>query len=75
MVTAYVPGDVEANVQDAVDVPPAGRVTLAEHDTVRADDADELRVTGPDNPERLVKLRVLLPDVPAVKETDEAEIT
>jgi hypothetical protein len=41
---------------------------------VRPEDADALRVTGPDNPERLVKLTVLFPDDPAVKETVEAEM-
>jgi hypothetical protein len=70
----YVPGDAAANVHNPVDVPPAERVTIDEHDAVRPEDADTLRVTGPDNPERLVKLTVLFPDDPAVNETAEAEM-
>jgi hypothetical protein len=53
---------------------PEDRVTLEEHEAVMPDGDDELRVTGPDRPERLVILRVLLPDDPAVKETVEAEM-
>ena len=74
MVAAYVPGDVAANVQDAVDVPPAERVALEEHDAMRSGGVDTLRVTGPASPERLVRLTVPLPDDPAVNETEDAEM-
>jgi len=74
MVATYVPGDVAANVQDAVDVPPAERVALEVHDAVRSGGVDTLRVTGPASPERLVRLTVLVPDDPAVNETDDAEM-
>jgi len=74
MVVTYVPGDVAANVQDAEDVPPAERVALEEHDAVRSGGVDTLRVTGPASPERLVRLTVLVPDDPAVNETDDAEM-
>jgi len=74
MVAAYVPGDVAVNVQDAVDVPPAERVALEEHDAVRSGGVDTLRVTGPASPERLVRLTVPLPDDPAVNETEDAEM-
>jgi len=70
----YVPGDAAANVHNPVDVLPAERVTVEEHDAVRPEEADTLRVTGPDNPERLVKLTVLFPEDPAVKDTVEAEM-
>jgi hypothetical protein len=73
-VATYVPGVVAANVHDAVDVPPAERVTLGEQDPVSPDGAVTVRLTGPDRPERLVKLTVLLPDEPAVNETDDAEM-
>jgi hypothetical protein len=62
------------NVHNPVDAPPADRLRLEEHDAVRPDGADTLRFTGPDSPERLVKLKVLFPDEPAVNETDDAEI-
>jgi len=74
MVAAYVPGDVAANVQDAVEVPPAERVALEEHDAMRSGGVDTLRVTGPASPERLVRLTVPLPDDPAVNETEDAEM-
>ena len=70
----YVPGDAAAKVHNPVDVPPADRVTIDEHDAVRPEEADTLRVTGPDSPERLVRLTALFPDDPAVKETVEAEM-
>ena len=70
----YVPGDAAANVHDPVDVPPAERVTIEEHDAVRPEGTDTLRVIGPDSPERLARLTVLFPDDPAVKETVEAEM-
>ena len=60
-------------MHDAVDVPPADRVTLEGHDAVSPDGAATERLTGPDSPERLVRLTVLLPDDPPVNETDEAE--
>ena len=62
------------NVQDAVDVPPAERVTVDGHDAVSPDGAATARLTGPDSPERLVKLTALLSDDPAVNETEDAEM-
>ena len=61
-------------MHDAVDVPPADRVTLWGHDAVSPDGDATERLTGPERPERLVKLTVLFPDEPAVNETDEAEM-
>ena len=61
-------------MQDAVDVPPADRMALGEQDDETPEGDVTARLTSPDNPERLVRLTVLLPDEPAVKETDEAEI-
>jgi hypothetical protein len=61
-------------VQDAVDVPPEDRMILGEHDAMSPVEVVTARLTGPDSPERLVKVTVLLPDEPAVNETDEAEM-
>ncbi len=61
-------------MHDAVDVPPADRVTLEGHEAVSPDGAATARLTVPDSPERLVRLTVLLPDDPAVNETEEAEM-
>jgi len=61
-------------VHDAVDVPPAGKMTLEVHVAVSPDDAVTVRLTGPESPERLARLTVPLPDDPAVNETDEAEM-
>jgi hypothetical protein len=49
-------------------------MTLVEHEAESPEGDVTVRLTGPDNPERLVRLIVLLPDEPAVKETDEAEM-
>lgn len=73
IVATYVPGDAAANEQDAVDVPPADRTTLAGHEAVSPEGNVIARFTGPDNPERLARVTVLLPNEPAVKDTDEAE--
>ena len=61
-------------MHDPVDVPPGDRVAFGEHDAVSPDGVDTATLTSPDSPERLVKLTVLLPDEPAVNETDEAEM-
>lgn len=73
-VAVNVPADVAAKVHNAVDAPPADRATLEEHDAVSPDDAVTARLTGPESPERLVKVTVLLPDEPAVNEVDDAEM-
>ena len=64
-----MPGEADANAHKPADVPSVVSVTLEVHEAVRPDGAETLSVTGPDSPERLVKLRVLLPDDPAVKDT------
>jgi hypothetical protein len=69
-----VPGDADANVHDTEEVPPPDRVTLEGHDAVSPEVVDTARLTGPARPDRLVRLRVLLPDEPAVNETDDAEM-
>ncbi len=74
MVAPYVPGVVEANVQDAVDVPPDDRVTLEGHVPVSPEGVEALRLTGPDRPNKLVKVTVLVPEEPALNETDEADM-
>ena len=61
-------------MHETVDVPLADRATLEGHDAVSPDGAATERLTGPDRPERLVKLTVLFPDEPAVNQTDEAEM-
>ena len=61
-------------MHETVDVPLADKATLEGHDAVSPDGAATERLTGPDRPERLVKLTVLFPDEPAVNETDEAEM-
>jgi len=61
-------------VHEAVDVPPADRATLEGHDALSPDGATTERLTGPDRPERLVRLTVLFPDEPAVNETEDAEM-
>lgn len=57
-----------------MDVLPADRMIPVGHEAVSPEGDVTARLTGPDNPERLVRLTVLLPDEPAVKDTDEAEI-
>ncbi len=74
MVAPYVPGVVEANVQDAVDVPPDDRVTLEGHVPVSPEGVEALRLTGPDRPNKLVKVTVLVPEEPALNETDDADM-
>ena len=70
----YVPGVVEEKVQDAVDVPPDESATLEGHVPVSAEGVETLRLMGPDSPNRLVKVTVLVPEEPAVNETDDADI-
>ncbi len=74
MVAPYVPGVVEANVQNAVDVPPDDRVTLEGHVPVSPEGVEALRLTGPDRPNKLVKVTVLVPEEPALNETDDADM-
>ncbi len=73
MVAPYVPGVVEANVQDAVAVPPDDSVTLEGQVPVRPEGVETLRLTGPDSPNRLIKVTVLVPEEPALNETDDAD--
>ncbi len=74
IVAPYVPGVAEENVQDAVDVPPDESVTLDGHVPVSAGGVETLRLMGPDSPNRLVMVTVLVPEEPAANETDDAEI-
>ncbi len=74
MVAPYVPGVAEENVQVAVDVPPDESVTLEGHVPVSAEGVETLKFMGPDSPNRLVKVTVLVPEEPAVNETDDADI-
>ena len=69
-----MPGVVEENVQDAVDVPPDDSVTLEGQVPVSPDGVETLRPRGPDSPNKLVKVTVLVPEEPAVNETGEANI-
>jgi len=73
-VAPYVPGVVEENVQDAADVPPDESVTLEGHVPVSAEGVETLRLMGPDSPNRLVTVTLLVPGEPAANETDDAEI-
>jgi len=73
-VASYVPGVVEENVQDAADVPPDESVTLEGHVPVSAEGVETLRLMGPDSPNRLVNVMVLVPEEPAANETDDADI-
>jgi len=74
MVAPYVPGVTEEKVQDAVDVPPDESVTLEGHMPVSAEGVETLRLMGPDSPDKLVKVTVLVPEEPAVNEMDDADI-
>ena len=74
MVAPYVPGVTEEKVQDAVDVPPDESVTLEGHMPVSAEGVETLRLMGPDSPNRLVMVTVLVPEEPAANETDDADI-
>lgn len=69
-----MPGTVEENVHDAVDVPPDDNVTLEGHVPVTAEGVATLSPTGPDSPNRLVKVTVLVPDEPILNETEAADM-
>lgn len=61
-------------VHAAAEVAPEDRVTLVGQEAVSPADVLIERLTGPDSPERLVKLTVLEPEEPCVKEVDDAEM-
>jgi hypothetical protein len=61
-------------VQETVDTPPDTRLVLDGHDALIPDGAETDRLTGPDRPERLVRVNVPFPEEGGVKETDDAEI-
>jgi len=69
-----MPGVVEEKVQDAVDVPPDDSVTLEGHVPERPEGVETLRLMGPDRPNKLVEITVLIAEEPAVNETDDADI-
>jgi len=69
-----MPGVVEENAQDAVNVPPDTKVALVGHVAMSTDGAEALRLTGPERPNKLVKVTVLVPEEPAANETDVADI-
>jgi len=54
--------------------PPGARVTVAGHDTERAEGARAVRVTVPEKPNRLAKLTVLVVEELATKDTTEDDI-
>ena len=68
-----MPGTVEENVHDAVDVPPDDSVTLEGQVPVSPEGVETLTLTGPESPNRLVKVTVLVPEDPATNETDDAD--
>ena len=57
-----------------VELPPDARLVLDGQDAVTPDGAEIERVTVPDNPERLVRVTIPLPEEGVVKETEDAEI-
>lgn len=57
-----------------MDVPPDDSVTLEGHVPVTAEDVATFRLTGPNSPNRLVKVTVLVPDEPVVNETEDADM-
>ncbi len=67
-----MPGVVAAKVHDPLEVPPEDSVTLGEHEAESPEGDDTARLTGPDRPKRLAMLTVLVPEDPAVNETDPA---
>ena len=64
---------VELYEHETVVVLPDPRFTLDGHETVTAEGVETLRLTGPERPARLAKLRVPFPEG-AVNETDDAEM-
>jgi len=64
---------VELYEHETVVVLPDARFTLDGHKTVTAEGVETLRLTGPERPARLAKLRVPFPEG-AVNETDDAEM-
>lgn len=48
---------------------PGVKLTLGGHDTETADGADRLRLTAPERPNRLEKVRLPVPEDPVGKET------
>jgi hypothetical protein len=67
------PGTVDLKEQETVVVLPGARFALDGQETVTVDGAETLRITGPDRPERLVRLTVPFPEG-AVNETGDAEM-
>jgi hypothetical protein len=63
---------MEAKVQEPVAVPSADILRLEGQETVRPDCDDTVRVTDPDKPNRLDRVRELFPDDPAVNEAEDA---
>jgi len=64
------PADDKENEHDPVTLPPEGRTRLAAHDADTPDIGEIARLTGPDRPERLVKVTVPVADDPALNVTD-----
>ena len=59
-----MPATDEVKVHVAVEVAPEDRVTVVGQEAVSPTDALTDRLTGPDSPERLVKLMTLEPEDP-----------
>ena len=64
-----MPGVVELNVQDAVADPPLARVTLGVHVTWSPDWAGAVRVTLPLKVPILMRVRLVEPELPLLKDT------
>jgi hypothetical protein len=69
-----VPGTVEVKVHEPVAVPSADILRLEGHEAVRPDCDATVRVTAPDKPKRLDRVRELFPDDPAVNEAEDADM-
>ena len=61
-------------MHERVAVPSADKLRLEGHEAVRPDCDDTARVTGPDKPKRLDRVRELFPDDPAVNEVEDADM-
>ena len=65
---------MDVNLHCALEVPPGERVRDGGQIAVRPVGVDAVRLTGPDSPERLVTVMVLLAEEPAWNETGVAEM-
>lgn len=73
-VAEYAPPEAEEKEHDAVIVPLEGSVTLDGHEADSPAGVETAKLTGPDNPNWLVNVRVPVEVDPALNTTDWAEM-